>query len=236
MLAGMPVKDLARYSGVSARALAAWREKADNEGFSSLRAVKQTGRPKGLSDSQIAEIKDVIANDPEPSGYGSWTGRALSEHIESAYGLKYSARTCQKLLRSFRSGRCFLKEAGHYRSTVCWFPQSRKERQVMVVAPLLFQTAFNYAFYPPVAGRSPRLYELAPMGSRRFTIFPGTSPPSGSSLAGTVSFLSPCHGSRRTGLPRSILPWEEGTSSAGAEAPTVSRPPSPDGLAYFADR
>ena len=111
MLAGMPVKDLARYSGVSARALAAWREKADNEGFSSLRAVKQTGRPKGLSDSQIAEIKDVIANDPEPSGYGSWTGRALSEHIESAYGLKYSARTCQKLLRSFRSGRCFLKEA-----------------------------------------------------------------------------------------------------------------------------
>ena len=126
MLAGMPVKDLARYSGVSARALAAWREKADNEGFSSLRAVKQTGRPKGLSDSQIAEIKDVIANDPEPSGYGSWTGRALSEHIESAYGLKYSARTCQKLLRSFRSGRCFLKEAGHYRSTVCWFPQSRR--------------------------------------------------------------------------------------------------------------
>ena len=124
MLAGMPVKDLARYSGVSARALAAWREKADNEGFSSLRAVKQTGRPKGLSDSQIAEIKDVIANDPEPSGYGSWTGRALSEHIESAYGLKYSARTCQKLLRSFRSGRCFLKESGRYRSTVCWFPQS----------------------------------------------------------------------------------------------------------------
>lgn len=111
MLAGMPVKDLARYSGVSARALASWREKADNEGFSSLRAVKQTGRPKGLSVSQIAEIKDVIANDPEPSGYGSWTGRALSEHIESAYGLKYSARTCQKLLRSFRSGRCFLKEA-----------------------------------------------------------------------------------------------------------------------------
>ena len=52
----------------------------------------------------------------------------------------------------------------------------------MVVAPLLFQTAFNYAFYPPVAGRSSRLYELAPMGSRRFTKSPGTSPPSGSSF------------------------------------------------------
>ena len=103
MLAGMPVKDLAKYSGVSARALADWRGKADSEGFSSLRAVKQTGRPKRLSDSQIAEIKGVISNNPNPPGHGSWTGCALSEHIERTYGLKYSVRTCQKLLRSFGS-------------------------------------------------------------------------------------------------------------------------------------
>lgn len=51
----------------------------------------------------------------------------------------------------------------------------------MVVAPLLFQTAFNFASNPPVSGRSPRLCGLAPMGSRRFTISPGMSPPDGSS-------------------------------------------------------
>lgn len=54
--------------------------------------------------------------------------------------------------------------------------------QVMVVAPLLFQTAFNFASNPPVSSRSPRLCGLAPMGSRRFTKSPGMSPPDGSSL------------------------------------------------------
>ncbi len=68
MLAGMPAKDLAKYSGVSARALAAWREKADIEGFDSLKASKQAGRPAVLSDSQIAEIKDVLNNNPDPPG------------------------------------------------------------------------------------------------------------------------------------------------------------------------
>ena len=103
MLAGMPVKDLAIYSGVSARALASWREKVDAEGFSSLRAVKQTGRPRMMSDSQIAKIKDVISKEPDLPGYGSWTGRALSEYIEQTYGLRYSARSCQKLLKTIES-------------------------------------------------------------------------------------------------------------------------------------
>lgn len=107
MVAGMPVKDLAKYSGVSARALAVWRDKADCEGFLSLRAVKQTGRPRKLSVFQIAEIKGVIRKDPDHFGYGSWTGPALSEYIEQRYGLKYSARSCQKLLKMIESDRCF---------------------------------------------------------------------------------------------------------------------------------
>jgi len=45
----------------------------------------------------------------------------------------------------------------------------------MIVPPLLFQAAFNYALYPPVSGRSSRLYEFAPMRSRRFIISLGTS-------------------------------------------------------------
>ncbi len=97
----------------------------------------------------------------------------------------------------------------------------------MVVAPLLFQTAFNYAFYPPVAGRSSRLYELAPMGSRRFTKSPGTSPPGGSSfdricvVSGPLPRLSPYR----------IAPVHlalGGGNFLSWLAPTVGRPPSPD--------
>lgn len=101
--------------------------------------------------------------------------------------------------------------------------------QLRVVAPLLFQTAFNFALYPPVAGISSRLYELAPMRSRRFTKSPGTSLPTQVILsAGTVSFLGPCQGSRLTEFLSSSLPVEEGTSSAGSEDPTVSCPLSID--------
>ena len=64
-------------------------------------------------------------------------------------------------------------------------------RRVTVVAPLLFQTAFNYASYPQVPGRSTLLCGLAPVGSRRFTKSRGTSPPDGSScLPGLCRFCA----------------------------------------------
>ena len=71
----------------------------------------------------------------------------------------------------------------------------------MGVAPLLFQAAFNFAPYPPVVEHSSRPFGLAPMGSRRFTISPGTSLSSDHPAPAAVSFLSPCPSSRPVGFP-----------------------------------
>ena len=98
----------------------------------------------------------------------------------------------------------------------------------MVVAPLLFQTAFNYASNPPVSGRSPRLCGLAPMGSRRFTKSSGTSPPGGSSfyrvcvVSGPLPQLSPY---RLTPIHLAL----GGGNFLSWHMPTVGRPPSPNG-------
>ena len=98
----------------------------------------------------------------------------------------------------------------------------------MIVAPLLFQAAFNYALYPPVIGQSSRLSELAPMGNRRFIKSSGTSlsadhPCYRSCVVSEPEpELSPCR------ISRPICPVEEGTSSAGT-SPTVGRSSSPDG-------
>ena len=97
----------------------------------------------------------------------------------------------------------------------------------MVVAPLLFQTAFNYASNPPVSGRSPRLCGLAPMGSRRFTKSSGTSPPGGSSfdrvcvVSGPLPQLSPY---RLTPIHLAL----GGGNFLSWHMPTVGRPPSPN--------
>ena len=98
---------------------------------------------------------------------------------------------------------------------------------MMVVAPLLFQTAFNYASNPPVSGRSPRLCGLAPMGSRRFTKSSGTSPPCGSSfdrvcvVSGPLPQLSPY---RLTPIHLAL----GGGNFLSWHMPTVGRPPSPN--------
>ncbi len=99
--------------------------------------------------------------------------------------------------------------------------------RVMVVAPLLFQTAFNFASYPRVPGRSSPLCGLAPVGSRRFTKSRGTSPPDGSScLPGLCRFCA-----LATAL--AVSDFRIHLALGGGNflswlAPTVGRPPSPD--------
>jgi transposase len=73
-------------------------KKVDESGWDSLYAVKQGGRPKKLSDQQIAEIKSTINAGPEASGYNVWDGPALSDYIKKKYGIDYGVRACQLLM------------------------------------------------------------------------------------------------------------------------------------------
>lgn len=100
ILAGAKPSELSKYCGVDARTLTGWVAKADDHGFRSLMAVKQTGRPSKLSDEQKEEIKFVLQNDPAEYGYSNWDGPSLSDYIGSRYGVEYSVRACQKLMRS----------------------------------------------------------------------------------------------------------------------------------------
>lgn len=100
ILAGAKPSELSKYCGVDERALTGWVAKVDDHGFQSLMAVKQTGRPSKLSDAQKEEIKFVLQKDPTEYGYSNWDGPSLSDHISSEYGVDYSVRACQKLIKS----------------------------------------------------------------------------------------------------------------------------------------
>ena len=103
ILAGAKPSELSKYCGVDERTLTGWVAKVDDRGFRSLMAVKQTGRPPKLSDQQKEEIRFVLREDPFEHGYSNWDGPSLSDHIRSEYGVEYSVRACQKLMRNLES-------------------------------------------------------------------------------------------------------------------------------------
>lgn len=98
VLSGMSSSELSNYCGVDERTISGWVAKADDEGFESLRAVKQTGRPSKLSNDQKEKIKFVLEKEPSEYGYSNWDGPSLSDFIGREFGVDYSVRACQKLM------------------------------------------------------------------------------------------------------------------------------------------
>ncbi len=98
ILAGFSPKVLATYCGDSERVLQTWVQKVDNDGWNSLIAVKQKGRPSRLSEEQKAEIKEAVKGEPSQYGYNVWDGPTLSSYIEKTYNITYGVRASQNLL------------------------------------------------------------------------------------------------------------------------------------------
>ena len=100
MLSGnMTSSRLSELTNVPVRTLSTWVKKADEEGFESLKAKKQPGRPNKLSENELAEITDAIEKSPEESGYRVWDGPSLSDYILNKYNIKMGVRQCQRLFR-----------------------------------------------------------------------------------------------------------------------------------------
>ena len=98
LLAGnMTVSQLSELTQVPVRTLSTWIKKVDEEGFESLKAKKQSGRPSKLSENEMADIKDAISKSPEDYGYRVWDGPSLSDFILKTYHIKMGVRQCQRL-------------------------------------------------------------------------------------------------------------------------------------------
>ena len=98
ILSGIKPSELSNYCGVEERTLSGWVAKVDEEGFESLRAVKQKGRPPKLTFEQKEIIKDAIKKDPSEYGYTNWDGPSLSDYILKKFDVNFSVRACQKLM------------------------------------------------------------------------------------------------------------------------------------------
>ena len=82
VLSGMTPGLLAQYCGDGERTINTWVKRVDENGWDSLVAIKQKGRPKLLTDDQINEIRQAVNDDPEDHGYHVWDGPTLSDFIK----------------------------------------------------------------------------------------------------------------------------------------------------------
>lgn len=97
---GMEIPDIANLFNVSERSITNWIKIADEQGFGSLYAKKQTGAPPKLTSEMIEKINCVLDKDPNLYGFKVWDGPTLREFIRKEFGIDYSVRSCQYLLHN----------------------------------------------------------------------------------------------------------------------------------------
>lgn len=98
---GMTCGEVARLLGDAPRTVEYWVHRFEEKGLSGLTEGDREGRPKRLSDDQLAEIGLVLRQPPIDAGMESnlWDGKTLSAYISGRYGLQLGTRQCQRLFR-----------------------------------------------------------------------------------------------------------------------------------------
>ncbi len=109
--AGMSRADAARVGGMDRQTLRDWAHRFNGEGPEGLRDRPRAGRPRQLSDAQMAELAEIVKTgpDPEVDGVIRWRRIDLKRVIEERFGVVYSERAVSDLLArlsfSYLSGR-----------------------------------------------------------------------------------------------------------------------------------
>ena len=88
LLGGMSAKELAEHCGDGETTLMSWVKKVDGNGWNSLRAKKQTGQPRRLTNEQIAKLKVNVSSNPNNFGFNVWDGPSLSKHIKDKFDVE----------------------------------------------------------------------------------------------------------------------------------------------------
>lgn len=96
VLGGMLVKDVAKRSGDSPRAVAYWVEKFKAGGVANLANKKRSGRPPLLDASQMKTIRSFVRK--ERKANKPVNARVLAAYIKQSFDINVSTRQCWRIL------------------------------------------------------------------------------------------------------------------------------------------
>ncbi len=96
----MKNQDAADACKVHVRTLRAWLARYRESGIKGLKRRDVSGRPSKLTLSQKEELKRIIRDGPEKSGYdtGRWTASMVCELVLKRFDVRYSLSNIQRLL------------------------------------------------------------------------------------------------------------------------------------------
>jgi len=98
---GMTRAEAAKIGGMDRQTLRDWVHRFNEDGPEGLINRKGAGRPRMLSDEQMAELGEVVTTGPDPAidGVVRWRRVDLQKVIEERFGVTYSERAISDLLK-----------------------------------------------------------------------------------------------------------------------------------------
>ena len=95
---------VAEWLGEHTRTLERWRKRFVDNGLDGLIDETSPGRPPKLSNDEWRRLQLELAKSPGTYGLEGkkWQGKVLQAHLSTHYGIDFSLRQCQRLLKQFR--------------------------------------------------------------------------------------------------------------------------------------
>lgn len=101
---GHKPNQVAEWLGEHTRTLERWRKRFVDNGLEGLMDETSPGRPPKLSSDEWKRLQLDLGQ--APSNFGlegkKWQGKLLQTHLASHYGIDFSLRQCQRLLKQYR--------------------------------------------------------------------------------------------------------------------------------------
>ena len=97
---GMSRKDAARIGGMDRQTLCDWVHRYNTAGVAGLTTSPRCGRPPALNEAQMAELKEMVIQgpDPEKDGVVRWRCIDLRVKIAEHFSVTFHKRSVAKLL------------------------------------------------------------------------------------------------------------------------------------------
>ena len=101
---GLSCYQVADWLGENPRTLERWVHRFESRGFAGLQAGERSGRPRQLTETQLAAVGRDLRRSPRAWGYRQnlWDGKLLSHPLAKAYDVALGHRQCQRLFHHLR--------------------------------------------------------------------------------------------------------------------------------------
>ena len=95
---------VAEWLGEHTRTLERWRKRFADNGLNGLMDETSPGRPPKLSTDEWQRLQGELGQPPATYGLDGkkWQGKLLKAHLAARYGIDFSLRQCQRLLKQYR--------------------------------------------------------------------------------------------------------------------------------------